>query len=131
MKKYLLIVILFFTFSTDLKANWMNVIRDDGQGNSWWVKMDEIGRKDHILYYRYGVNWKEPAYGIGYSTIVIKKVNCNTLEDKVISGAYYNDKLGLGEIVGELETQETWHPNEKNSVGHTMNEFVCRVSSKW
>ena len=45
--------------------------------------------------------------------------------------SYIADKLGLGEVVGELETQETWHPNEKNSVGHTMNEFVCNVSEKW
>jgi len=131
MKKFIIVIILSFIFSSVCSAEWLNVIRDDGQGNSWWVKVDEIARENHLLFYSYGVDWKEPAYGIGHSVIVIIKVNCNTLEDKVISGAYYNDKLGLGEVVGELETQETWHPNEKNSVGHTMNEFVCTLSSKW
>lgn len=131
MKKFIIVIILSFIFSSVCSAEWLNVIRDDGQGNSWWVKVDEIARENHLLFYRFGVDWKEPAYGIGHSAIILKKVNCNTLEDKVISGAYYNDKLGLGEVVGELETQETWHPNEKNSVGHTMNEFVCTLSSKW
>jgi hypothetical protein len=121
MKKLLLFTLLFFSIN-GFAVNWNKVIVDRS-GDSYYVDVDNIKKRNGLLYYSRLEDFLEPKYG-DYSFVRKFRVDCAEEKRTWLSDTFYNQPMGKGKITGEITPNEISYPRP-NSIGYVVMKFAC------
>tara|TARA_A100001015_G_scaffold318627_1_gene439060 strand:+ start:668 stop:1039 length:372 start_codon:yes stop_codon:yes gene_type:complete len=121
MKKLLLLTLFFFSIN-GFAVNWKKVIVDRS-GDSYYVDISNIKKRNGLLYYSRLEDYLEPKNG-DYSFIRKFKVDCSEGKRIWLSDTFYNRPMGKGKITGEINPKEISYP-KPNSIGYVVMKFAC------
>ena len=121
MKKLLLLTLFFFSIN-GFAVNWKKVIVDRS-GDSYYVDISNIKKRNGLLYYSRLEDYLEPKNG-DYSFIRKFKVDCTEGKRIWLSDTFYNKPMGKGKITGEINPKEISYP-KPNSIGYVVMKFAC------
>ena len=121
MKKLLLTYLLCFCLNA-YAFNWKKVIVDRS-GDSYYVDVDNLKKRNGLLYYSRLEDYREPKNG-DYSFIRKFKVDCLDGKRIWLSDTYYSRPMGKGKITGEIYPKEISYP-KPNSIGYVVMRFAC------
>ena len=121
LKKLLLTALLCF-FVSAYAVNWKKVIVDRS-GDSYYVDVDNLKKRNGLLYYSRLEDYLEPKNG-DYSFIRKFKVDCSDGERIWLSDTFYDQPMGKGKITGEINPKEISYP-KPNSIGYVVMRFSC------
>ena len=121
MKK--LLILYLFCFSVNGSAvNWKKVVVDKS-GDSYYVDIENIKKRDGLLYYSRLEDFFEPKSG-NYSFIRKFKVDCVEEKRTWLSDTFYNQPMGKGKVTGKIMPNEISRP-KPNSIGYVVMKFAC------
>ena len=121
MNRLLLLALLGFSIN-GFAVNWKKVLIDRS-GDSYYVDVDNIKKRNGLLYYSRLEDYVEPKNG-DYSFVRKFKVDCTEKKRTWLSDTFYNQPMGMGRITGEINPKETSYP-EPNSIGYVVMKFAC------
>ena len=121
MKKLLLLTLLCFSIN-GLAINWKKVVVDRS-GDSYYVDVDNIKKRNGLLYYSRLEDYLKPKNG-DYSLIRKYKVDCIEGKRTWLSDTFYNQPMGKGKITGEISPKKINYP-KPNSIGYVVMKFAC------
>ena len=121
MNKLLLTTLLCFCVNA-YAVNWKKVIVDRS-GDSYYVDIDNLKKRNGLLYYSRLEDYLEPKNG-DYSFIRKFKVDCSNGKRIWLSDTFYNRPMGKGKITREINPEEISYP-KPNSIGYVVMRFSC------
>jgi hypothetical protein len=121
MQKLLLVFLLCFSIN-GFAVNWKKVVVDRS-GDSYYVDVENIKKRNGLLYYSRLEDFLEPKNG-DYSFIRKFKVNCLEEKRTWLSDTFYNQPMGKGKVTGKIIHNEISYPRS-NSIGYVVMKFAC------
>ena len=122
MKKLLLLTLLCFSIN-GFAFNWKKVT-ESVMGDSVYVDVDNIKKRNGIVYYWQLADYLEPTSGGTNSSISKYRVNCVEEKQTWLNATWYSQSMGKGRITGESNLNEIQYP-KPNSVGYSVMKFAC------
>ena len=124
MKKVLLIILITFSIN-GFATNWKKVI-EDRSGDSYYVDVDGIKKRNGLLYFSRLEDFLVPKNG-DYSFIRKFKVDCFKEKRTWLSDTFFNQPMGKGKITGEIMPNEISYP-KPNSIGYVVMKYACDLA---
>ncbi len=121
MKKILLLTLLCFSIN-GFAVNWKKVVVDRS-GDSYYVDVDDIKKRNGLLHYSRLEDYLQPKKG-NYSLIRKVKIDCTEGKQTWLSDTFYNQPMGKGKVTGKINPKETSYP-KPNSTGYVVIKFDC------
>ncbi|OUV03055.1 MAG: hypothetical protein CBC42_04565 [Betaproteobacteria bacterium TMED82] len=113
MKNFLLISLLLCSIR-GFAFSWEKV-GENAVGNSFYVDVDNIEKRQGIVYYKSLIDFLKPTKNGAYSHVSKYKVDCVEQRQTWLSNVFYNKPMGKGERI--IEAIPVW-----NHYGSTLNE---------
>ena len=122
MKVFLLTTLLLFSIN-GFAFNWKK-LNEDINGNSFYIDVDNIKKRNGLVYYWTLFDLIEPLSNGSNSSIIKFKVDC--LEGKRIwlSSTFYSQQMGKGKIHMEGTSEKFDYPKPNNH-HHDVMKFAC------
>ena len=121
MKKLLLTALLCFCLNA-YAFNWKKVIVDRS-GDSYYVDVDNLKKRNGLLYYSRLEDYLEPKNG-DYSFIRKFKVDCSDGKRIWISDTYYSRPMGKGKIIKKRTSNKTLFPRP-DTIEYITMKYAC------
>ena len=126
MKTILFSILLLFSIN-GVAFNWKKVAEGFNNGHSFYVDIDNIKKRNGLVYYWELNDLLEPITGpLGNVNSGIKKYKANCVEEKLtlLNQTYYSQPMSKERILYEDSPNIIQYPKPK-SVGYTVMKFVC------
>jgi len=122
MKTILFSILILFSIN-GFAFNW-KMIGENTIGSSFYVDIDNIKKRNGLVYYWTLDDYLEPP-DVRFNSIISKfKVNCVEEKQTWLNGTYYSQSMGRRKIIVEDNSDETQYP-KPNSVGYIVMKSVC------
>ena len=122
MKTILFSILILFSIN-GFAFNW-KMIGENTIGSSFYVDIDNIKKRNGLVYYWQLDDYLEPP-DVRFNSIISKfKVNCVEEKQTWLNGTYYSQSMGRRKIIVEDNSDETQYP-KPNSVGYIVMKSVC------
>ena len=126
MKKLLLLTLLCFSIN-GFAFNWKKVA-DSTDGGSYYVDVDNIKKRNGLVYYWTLGDFFEPLRGgpLGDANSSIDKYKVDCVEEKqtLLNATFYSQPMGEGKIVQDSTHNKIIYP-KPNSNGYFAMKFAC------
>ena len=114
MKTILLSILILFSIN-GFAHNWKKVVEDI---DSFYVDVDNIKKRNGLVYYWMLVNFLEPWSDETNSMISKHKVDCVEEKQTLLNSTSYSQQMGKGRKLFEQTPNRIMHPKPQ-SVGYT------------
>ena len=125
MKK--VIVTILLTYSIIGFATRWEKITEDYDGNSIYIDLDSIEKKESRVYYSNLIDFLEPKQK-SYSVVSKFKVDCGEEQMSWLSMTYFSQPMGKGEIVSKSTVKQIRLP-QTDTIARAELLFVCNWST--
>ena len=125
MKKVIVTILLTYSI-IGFAAKWKK-ITEDYDGNSIYIDLDSIEKKESRVYYSNLIDFLEPKQK-GYSVVSKFKVDCGEEQMSWLSTTYYNQEMGKGEITSFSTIKQIRLP-QTDTIARAELLFVCNWST--
>ena len=125
MKK--VIIIILFSYSISGFAVKWEKITEVYDGNSIYVDIDSIEKKESRVYYSNLIDFLEPKQK-SYSVVSKFKVDCGEEQMSWLSTTYFSQPMGKGEIVSKSTVKQIRLP-QTDTIARAELLFVCNWST--
>jgi len=122
MKTILFSILILFSIN-GFAFNWKKVSEND-MGDSYYVDIDNIKKRNGLIYYWELDDYLEPFKDGTNSAIDKYKVDCVEEKQTLLNGTFYSQSMGRGKIILEDTPNKILYPKPK-SVGYVVMKFVC------
>ena len=125
MKKVIVIILLNYSI-IGFAAKWEKITQGY-DGNSIYIDLDSIEKKESRIYYSNLIDFLEPKQK-SYSVISKFKVDCGEEQMSWLSTTYYNQEMGKGEITSISTIKQIRLP-QTDTIARAELLFVCNWST--
>ena len=125
MKKVILTILLTYSI-IGFAAKWEKITQGH-DGNSIYIDLDSIEKKESRIYYSNLIDFLEPKQK-SYSVISKFKVDCGEEQMSWLSTTYYNQEMGKGEITSISTIKQIRLP-QTDTIARAELLFVCNWST--
>ena len=122
-----IIIIILFSYSISGFAVKWEKITEGYDGNSIYVDIDSIEKKESRVYYSNLIDFLEPKQK-GYSVVSKFKVDCGEEQMSWLSTTYFSQQMGKGEIVSKSTVKQIRLP-QTDTIARAELLFVCNWST--
>ena len=122
MKKIIVILLLSYSIS-GFAIKWEK-ITEGHDGNSIYIDLDSIEKKENRVYYSNLIDFLEPNKN-SYSVVSKFKVDCGEEQMSWLSTTYFSQPMGKGEITAKSTVKQIRLPQTDN-LARAEFLFVCR-----
>mgnify|MGYP001226002947 CR=1 FL=1 len=119
-----IIIIILFSYSISGFAVKWEKITEGYDGNSIYVDIDSIEKKESRVYYSNLIDFLEPKQK-SYSVVSKFKVDCGEEQMSWLSTTYFSQPMGKGEIVSKSTVKQIRLP-QTDTLARAELLFVCR-----
>jgi hypothetical protein len=125
MKKFILIVILSFIFSSPILGDW-EFFRSSEEGTGSYIDYSRIKEHNGYIYFWVLTNLYEPDSDGDLSYTGYREGDCKIFRFKVLTEIYH--KVPMGEDIGRRNTtnKPNWFYPKPGSVNEAVLENVCK-----
>ena len=126
MKKLILIIILFLTFSSICRGEfeWTLIVKSK-QGDSFYIDLNVIEKKRNYVYFWQLNDYVKPTPGGYLSNIEYVLGDCKLIKDRVLK-QYFSKTPMAGRIVAKYEKPHEWNESHgPNSITGMILSVVC------
>ena len=126
MKKFIIVVILLFSFSSICRGEYeWTLIVDGHEGDSFFLDLNTIDKKGNYVYYWGLNNYIKPSTNGFLSTIEYVQADCKLIKDRLLK-QYFSETPMAGRIVAKYEEPLEWSkPYEPKSIAGIMISVAC------
>ena len=125
MKKVIVIILLTYSIS-GFAVKW-DKITQRYDGNSIYIDLDSIEKKESRVYYSNLIDFLEPKQK-GYSVVSKFKVDCGEEQMSWLSTTYFSQQMGKGEITSKSTIKQIRLP-QTDTLARAELLFVCNWST--
>ena len=125
MKKVIVIILLTYSIS-GFAVKWEK-ISQGYDGNSIYIDLDSIEKKESRVYYSNLIDFLEPKQK-SYSVVSKFKVDCGEEQMSWLSTTYFSQQMGKGEIVSKSTVKQIRLP-QTDTLARAELLFVCNWST--
>ena len=125
MKKVIVTILLTYSI-IGFSAKWEKITQGY-DGNSIYIDLDSIEKKESRVYYTNLIDFLEPKQK-SYSVISKFKVDCGEEQMSWLSTTYYNQEMGKGEITSISTIKQIRLP-QTDTIARAELLFVCNWST--
>ena len=122
-----IIIIILFSYSISGFAVKWEKITEGYDGNSIYVDIDSIEKKESRVYYSNLIDFLEPKQK-SYSVVSKFKVDCGEEQMSWLSTTYFSQPMGKGEIVSKSTVKQIRLP-QTDTIARAELLFVCNWST--
>ena len=122
MKKVIVIILLTYSIS-GFAVKWEKITQGY-DGNSIYIDLDSIEKKESRVYYSNLIDFLEPKQK-SYSVVSKFKVDCGEEQMSWLSTTYFSQQMGKGEIVSKSTVKQIRLP-QTDTLARAELLFVCR-----
>ena len=125
MKKIIIILLLSYSIS-GFAVKWEKITQGY-DGNSIYIDLDSIEKKESRVYYSNLIDFLEPKQK-NYSVVSKFKVDCGEEQMSWLSTTYFSQPMGKGEIVSKSTVKQIRLP-QTDTIARAELLFVCNWST--
>ena len=125
MKKVIVIILLTYSI-IGFAAKWEKITQGYN-GNSIYIDLDSIEKKESRVYYSNLIDFLEPKQK-GYSVVSKFKVDCGEEQMSWLSTTYFSQQMGKGEITSTSTVKQIRLP-QTDTLARAELLFVCNWSA--
>ena len=127
--KKLLILLFSILISFNSYGEWTE-ITENVRGVKYYVDYETIKKNNGYLYYWGLDDYLEPlsdSDGPRFSSILMYKVDCDTLSYKRLTATFYSGQMGKG-ASKNVSGDEDWKNNPSGSAGAFIRNELCLIN---
>ena len=125
MKKVIVTILLTYSI-IGFAAKWEKITQSY-DGNSIYIDLDSIEKKESRVYYSNLIDFLEPKQK-GYSVVSKFKVDCGEEQMSWLSTTYFSQQMGKGEITSTSTVKQIRLP-QTDTLARAELLFVCNWSA--
>tara|TARA_Y100000287_G_C14094840_1_gene292209 strand:+ start:126 stop:518 length:393 start_codon:yes stop_codon:yes gene_type:complete len=120
----LLIIIVLFPSKSFSEFNWKKV-GENTTGTVFYVDKDSVKRIGNTIYFFSMMDYAKPKDGV-LSTRIYQEGNCANYSFRYLKDFYYDQPMGNGTIVAQIDEPGEWTANVPGSLNETVFDFLCK-----
>ena len=120
----LLIIIVLFTSKSFSEFNWKKV-GENTSGTVFYVDKGSVKRIGNTIYFFSMMDYAKPNNGV-LSTRIYQEGNCDNYSFRYLKDFYYDQPMGNGKILQQIDEVGEWTANVPGSLNETVFDFLCK-----
>ena len=120
----LLIIITFFPSNSFSEFNWKRV-GENTNGTVFYVDKSSVKRMGNTIYFFSMMDYAKPVDGV-LSTKIYQEGNCSDYSFRYLKDFYYDQPMGNGSVVHQIDEVSKWTANIPGSLNETVFDFLCK-----
>ena len=121
---FLLIIITFFPSNSFSEFNWKRV-GENTNGTVFYVDKSSVKRMGNTIYFFSMMDYAKPVDGV-LSTKIYQEGNCSDYSFRYLKDFYYDQPMGNGSVVHQIDEVSKWTANIPGSLNETVFDFLCK-----
>ena len=121
---FLLIIITFFPSNSFSEFNWKRV-GENTNGTVFYVDKSSVKRMGNTIYFFSMMDYAKPVDGV-LSTKIYQEGNCSDYSFRYLKDFYYDQPMGNGSVVQQVDEVSKWTANIPGSLNETVFDFLCK-----
>ena len=121
---FLLIIITFFPSNSFSEFNWKRV-GENTSGTVFYVDKSSVKRMGNTIYFFSMMDYAKPVDGV-LSTKIYQEGNCSDYSFRYLKDFYYDQPMGNGSVVHQIDEVSKWTANIPGSLNETVFDFLCK-----
>tara|TARA_B100001057_G_scaffold472119_1_gene535089 strand:+ start:588 stop:980 length:393 start_codon:yes stop_codon:yes gene_type:complete len=121
---FVLIVLTLFPSTSFAEFNWKRV-GENTSGTVFYVDKSSVKRMGNTIYFFSMMDYAKPVDGI-LSTKIYQEGNCSDYSFRYLKDFYYDQPMGNGSVVHQIDEVGKWTANIPGSLNETVFDFLCK-----
>ena len=120
----LFIIMALFTSKSFSEFNWKKV-GENTTGTVFYVDKSSVKRMGNTIYFFSMMDYAKPVDGV-LSTKIYQEGNCSDYSFRYLKDFYYDQPMGNGSVVHQIDEVSKWTANIPGSLNETVFDFLCK-----
>ena len=121
---FFLIILILFPLKSFAEFNWKRV-GENTDGTVFYVDKNSLKRNGNRIYFFSMMDYAKPIDGI-LSTRIYQEGNCSNYSFRYLKDFYYDQPMGNGSIVAQIDEMGEWVANIPGSLNESVFEYLCK-----
>ena len=121
---FLFVILFLFPLNSLAEFNWKRV-GENTDGTVFYVDKNSLKKNGNRIYFFSMMDYARPVDGV-LSTRIYQEGNCADYSFRYLKDFYYDQPMGNGKIVGQIDEMGKWVANIPGSLNETVFEYLCK-----